>query len=153
MKRLLVLWLGGLVCLLSLTTCSKDEVEAAIAQAVGEYQGALEWNGGHIISTRPANYTLTRSAKGGNVLNARVHLNISQDWIEDWEVKFFAGGGLIMDRQNLQVYVPAENRSYNQGDQEAIGKIIGDSLILDGERFFTTSTPRTFCKYRAKKKI
>jgi hypothetical protein len=152
MKRLFLTWLGGLMCLFCLTTCSKDEVEAAINQAIGEYSGTLEWSGGSTISTRPTSYTITKSSKGGNLLDVRVYINETQGAWEAWEIKSFAGGGMVMDRQAIEAYVPVLNQLVYQGEQEASGKIVGDSLILNGERFFSTSTPRTFCKYRARKK-
>ena len=146
MKTWQYLRLIGLMVLLSLTTCKQKDLGPSIDEAVGEYDALGEWTGDFNFQVTPRMFTVTKSTKADNLLNIRIEE--SQSRTENWEVKYLAGGRLVMDRQ----VVIALNKPYEY--QEAVGRFTGDSLILGGLRSYVyiLTDKATYCNYRAKKK-
>ena len=136
--------------LLSLTACTRKETGPSIDEVVGEYDAQGTWTGDFNFSLNPRMFTVTKSGKGDNLLTIRIEINNSRT--EIWEVKYFAGGSLVMDNQ-VVIGMPNNPNTYKEY-QESLGKATGDSLIIEGLRSFSNVfvDKPTYCKYRAKKK-
>jgi hypothetical protein len=147
MKTWQYLRLICLIGLLSLMTCTQKDTGPSIDEIVGEYVAQGEWTGEFNFQVTPLTFTVTKSTKADNLLNIRIETSTIRT--ENWEVKYLAGGRLVMDRQ-IVVGTIDRPKEY----QEASGKFTGDSLILGGRRSFTyiLTDKASYCNYKAKKK-
>jgi hypothetical protein len=139
---------------LMLSACKQKDVAPNIDQLVGDYDCKFQWYGGWNIG--PANaksFRIIKSLKGGDKM-LEVQMDIGGGWQETWQVEYIESlnGLLLMEKQVVRETQTTLGSIYDL--QKGSGRVFGDSLRFEGERFIESgpSIVQTFSRYWAKKK-
>ena len=151
-----VLLLISMVCLIGqamLSACKQKDVVPSIDNLVGQYDCRFQWyGGGNIGPTNAKSFQIVKS-KEPNMLE--VQIDIGGGWQETWQLEYVPSlDGLLLMKKQITREVQSAQGYPLYALQKGSGKVFGDSLRFEGERYAEPGPVfgQTFCRYWAKKK-